>query len=328
MSTAIVHLALLSHFTHSHFPFISHASITLPVASIADPILADLLACRQNQPMSTPRPPGSSSGNAGAAASPSRPPLDDDRDRGEQPPRLGPIREAPPTRSPSRSGSGSASGYEELHPLHPAYSSSQSGSGSASAPEPSPPYPFDDPLRMPQRPWTGDTLPSRPSSVGSLHSVHSSEDSDDRVHLTADSSGLGLGLPQGHARLPSQSPRRPYDEEGRARAGPLGIITRSPTIRRVSTTLRNASIRVVNIMGTEKEKGYEGLTRLSTNDEGAESPLEMSSALSTPPDPPTPPPPLPPPMAPGPGGLRGRTLGVFSATNPVRVAMDRLLLFP
>lgn len=81
-------------------------------------------------------------------------------------------------------------------------------------------------------------------------------------------------------------------------------------------------------MGNEKEKdGYEGLTRLSTNEENVDSLLEMSSAPSTPPDPPTPPPPLPPPPLPVAAGLRGRTLGIFSATNPVRVAMNRLLLF-
>jgi hypothetical protein len=260
--------------------------------------------------MTQPRPPSPSSRARTGAAAPSlshpRPTRNDFADVIDSLPapppraaqaRTGPIREPAP--SPDSVDLG------EIHPLHPSYRA-----------------PDTDDLCRPPLPWADsrETLSRASSDTGSLRSVRSDE--DDTAHLTADApTGIGAGTGAGasHAR----SSTRPYDSEGKARAGPLGIITRSPTIRRVSTTLRNASIRVQNIMGTEKE-GYEGLTRLPTNDERAESPLEMSSAPSTPPDPP---PPLPPPP-PVPGRLRGRTLGVFSASNPLRRAMNRVVLFP
>lgn len=137
---------------------------------------------------------------------------------------------------------------------------------------------------------------------------------------------------RGHGRSPSS--RRVFDtSDGRMlpRPGTLDIIARSPTVRRVSESLRSASERVVNIMGSEKS-GYEGISRLPTRDEdsstSADSPISPYTSRPDDGEPPQPPPPPRPYAAPPTAALRGRTLGIFSAHNPVRVLMDRILRFP
>lgn len=165
--------------------------------------------------------------------------------------------------------------------------------------------------RTPQRqhPWTSSaSLATRHSIDGeTLEGSHH----DHFAQLTPQRDYIGDVRP------------RQYDAEGRAR-GPLGIITRSPTIRHVSQTIRNASARVANIIASEKDD-YAGMTRLPTRDEDAtpvESPIEQPKPPDLDYESPRSHVPLPRQE-----GLRGRTLCMFTAGNPIRVACDRVLRF-
>lgn len=138
-------------------------------------------------------------------------------------------------------------------------------------------------------------------------------------------------LSPGTSTLPySTPPRRPYDASGQARtSGPSRLaasVGRSSTLRSVSRTLRKASVRVVNIMGKERE---DGLARLpdddgeyedNADDTKKDGSIEM---VPTPADRPR-----PQPMPPEFDGLRGRTLGVFGPRSSVRRAMDALMRNP
>lgn len=125
--------------------------------------------------------------------------------------------------------------------------------------------------------------------------------------------------PGSHRRVPS----RAYDEQGNPRNASMGArvagaVSRNPTFRNVSRTLRKASIRVVNIMGSE-EKG----ARLDGHDgELVEEPEQVQPSR---PDP-MPPEVLNPPESHG--ALRGKTLGIFGPNSKTRILMDRLLRFP
>lgn len=172
------------------------------------------------------------------------------------------------------------------------------------------------PSRQPRR-WV-ESIASRSSS---FDAVSLNDEDDDR-----DEQFANLTPQRGEPSASASRPRE-YDAHGLARASGLGILARSPTVRNVSRTLRKASIRVVNIMGNEKDE-YEGMTRLPTGDDDDEVP-ERADSPDEPPDRAPPPPrdPRPPPPA-GDDHLRGRTLCMFSASNPIRIAMHRLLHFP
>lgn len=138
-------------------------------------------------------------------------------------------------------------------------------------------------------------------------------------------------LSPGTSTLPySTPPRRPYDASGQARSsGPSRLassVTRNPTLRSVSRTLRAASVRVVNIMGKERDGGLarlpddDGTYDDSSDDLKKDGSMEM---VQTPADRPR-----PQPMPPEQGGLRGRTLGMFGPRSTVRRAMDALMRNP
>ena len=104
-----------------------------------------------------------------------------------------------------------------------------------------------------------------------------------------------------------------------------GAVSRNPTFRHVSRTLRRASVRVSSIMGNEETRGR---MRLDGEDDGDSAKgVERMEMVEEPiatieerrPDR-RPPEPL--------GKLRGKTLGVFGPTSRTRIFMDRLLSFP
>ncbi|WWC62542.1 uncharacterized protein I303_105138 [Kwoniella dejecticola CBS 10117] len=121
--------------------------------------------------------------------------------------------------------------------------------------------------------------------------------------------------------------RKPYDENG---------LARHSTLRKVSKTIRSASIRVVNIMGVDKEDDAHaharngGVERLGSDDDDEETehtPKKESIGLgirgvATIPEP-SRPDPRPPEI-----GLRGKTLGVFGRDSKVRIAMNNLMKYP
>ncbi|WVQ85091.1 hypothetical protein IAT38_007255 [Cryptococcus sp. DSM 104549] len=192
---------------------------------------------------------------------------------------------------------------------------------------------------------TGRPFMNAYDSTASLHSTISpleepSRFSEDRERLTPGQSydpsmTYGAGGWSGSA-TPRRSPSRPYDE---------GVnLGRGSTLRNVSQTLRKASVRVVNIMGTEKlEK--DGRERLGSDDEGEEvlqdvsdfgrpsrdlnrqesvgsQELGMGDGGAVPP--PKRPDPRPPESS---EGLRGRTLGMFGPRSKVRRSMDSLMRY-
>ncbi|WRT67795.1 uncharacterized protein IL334_004769 [Kwoniella shivajii] len=128
--------------------------------------------------------------------------------------------------------------------------------------------------------------------------------------------------------------KRVYDENG---------LARSNTLRKVSKSLRKASVRVVNIMGIDKspQKGPSGIERLGSDDDGDDDNDEEdrhdeedksgeviglgirsgnefvgddNNKLRPDPKPPE-------------KGLRGKTLGVFSKNSKIRIAMDKLMRY-
>lgn len=93
----------------------------------------------------------------------------------------------------------------------------------------------------------------------------------------------------------------------------------------MSNTLKRASVRVVNLMGSE----HDGMQRLPTRDSDSDASQTIPSP--TPSGPTTPVDGLHPtnsistlPV----GGLRGRTLCLFSSRSRIRKALDRVLLYP
>jgi hypothetical protein len=141
----------------------------------------------------------------------------------------------------------------------------------------------------------------------------SSGDEGDMQRLTPNGPDAARASPAG---------RRVYDGDGRARASPISLMARSPTVRRLSNTFHLASRSVSTYIGSDKGGAY-GLMR--TSDEA--QPFSSSNdnvAVGITQSPSTPPSGMPPSPS---AGLRGRTLGIFSARNPLRRAMDRLLRF-
>lgn len=124
---------------------------------------------------------------------------------------------------------------------------------------------------------------------------------------------------------PRRSPRKPYNESGSG----LG---RSSTLRNVSQSLRKASVRVVNIMGTERGGGRE---RLGSDDEGEEVLQDVEidgnqgfAMSSTNDNRETLPSPRQLPTSSrreevGHRRLRGRTMCLFGPMSRVRKSMDR-----
>nr|XP_019045668.1 high-affinity cell membrane calcium channel [Kwoniella bestiolae CBS 10118]OCF24598.1 high-affinity cell membrane calcium channel [Kwoniella bestiolae CBS 10118] len=128
----------------------------------------------------------------------------------------------------------------------------------------------------------------------------------------------------GSGQSPGKGKKRPYDSNG---------LARSSTLRKVSKTIRSASVRVVNIMGVDRGKEEDGVQRLGSEDdqdtkrEGRENiglGIRIPDGTNTNTNTNTlRPDPRPPEM-----GLRGRTLGVFSKRSRVRVAMNGLMKYP
>lgn len=94
----------------------------------------------------------------------------------------------------------------------------------------------------------------------------------------------------------------------------------------MSNTLKRASVRVVNLMGNEDVRGMQRLpTRDSDSDASQGVPTPTPSGPNTPIDE------LHPagsintlPI----GGLRGRTLCLFTSRSRIRKALDKVLLYP
>lgn len=149
-------------------------------------------------------------------------------------------------------------------------------------------------------------------------------------------------LSPGPSSIPYSSPhRRPYDSTtGQAKSrlsGPSKLassVGRSSTLRSVSRTLRNASVRVVNIMGKDRDEDAGdggGLTKLpdddgsgsfgrSTEDLKKDGGVEMRQTSAERPRPEA----MPPEIV----RLRGRTLGVFSSRSSIRRGMDSMMRSP
>ena len=175
--------------------------------------------------------------------------------------------------------------------------------------------------------WVTEPQTSRPffhrfDSEVSLQSSSGDFDSSSTNLENTDSERLTTG--PSHRRVASRS-RKDYGDASLS-PGPSRLaasVTRSPTFRAVSRTLRNASVRVVNIMGSD---GDHRMVRLHDEDEedlDRKDEIEMDRKTFSPP-PISIPPPRPEPMPPE-GGLRGRTLCFFTSRSRTRRIMDRLL---
>lgn len=151
---------------------------------------------------------------------------------------------------------------------------------------------------------SASSLDTSPDSAPELSNV---EDDYDRSHLAPDSSGV-YSSPN---RSPTQ--RRPYDAHGFAPArSPRAIaasVSRSPTFRAVSQTLRDAGSRVASIISPEargsrmeEDGGYE-MNQMSDEPEDMAAPAPATTA----------------------GQMRGTTLGVFGPHSRVRRIMYTMM---
>jgi len=136
-------------------------------------------------------------------------------------------------------------------------------------------------------------------------------------------------LSPGPSSLPySASHRRPYDEAGLARHSPQSrlatSVTRNPTLRSVTRKLRSASVRVVNILGKDKDEGVSRLPDDHDIDGDSTDDLKRTDGIQMVETPTT----RPRPEAMPPERLRGRTLGLFGSKSVVRRTMDRLMRHP
>lgn len=169
-----------------------------------------------------------------------------------------------------------------------------------------------------ERPWSQNNLSEISLGGGSEFETPMDGEQDDYARLNGTTA---------HQRVPSL---KAYPGEGIA-AGPSRLadaVVKSPTFRNMSRRLRNASIRVVNIMGNDSNEHR--MVRLTDEDEddvdGKEE-FEMDRK-----SPPTPsedilPPPRPAPMPPE-HGLRGRTLCLFTPRSRIRRAMGAVMMNP
>jgi hypothetical protein len=176
--------------------------------------------------------------------------------------------------------------------------------------------------RHPQRPFIhnlGSETSFESVSVGANDSPNefSSDADNDQQHLTSGSN------------TPFNRPApRVYDVDGIARSGPsrfAASVGRSPTLRKVSSTLRKASIRVVNIMGQDHEHRMERIRDEDDEESHHKDEVELNGrgmglghSL----------PPYRPAARPPEDGLRGRTLCIFTARSRVRRAMAKVLRNP
>ncbi|WWC88695.1 uncharacterized protein L201_003608 [Kwoniella dendrophila CBS 6074] len=117
--------------------------------------------------------------------------------------------------------------------------------------------------------------------------------------------------------------RKPYDEKG---------LARTSTLRKVSKTIRSASVRVVNIMGVDSSKSKDqeaGIERLGSEDDeddkdnGKRENIGLGIRNSNIIPDPIRPDPRPPEI-----GLRGKTLGLFTKNSKIRKSMDNLMKNP
>ncbi|WVQ72778.1 hypothetical protein IAR50_002338 [Cryptococcus sp. DSM 104548] len=152
----------------------------------------------------------------------------------------------------------------------------------------------------------------------------------DRERLTpgrADDQGYDLGYGGLGRGMPRRSPSKPYETSSN--------LSRRSTLRNVSSSLRKASVRVVNIMGTEKRR-----ERLGSDDEGEEilqddmedgdvgmKDLGRDRQDGMVPEP-RPPLLLEEDRPSQYGRLRGRTLCLFGPHSRIRKAMDSLMRYP
>jgi hypothetical protein len=165
-----------------------------------------------------------------------------------------------------------------------------------------------------------------PTDLGSSHSDLNLPDQNSRH---GESSEDQQWLSPGPSTLPYTSPhRKPYDAAGQPRSSPqsrlVASVSRNPTLRSVTRKLRRASVRVVNIMGKDKDEGMSrlpddsGMDGESTEDLKRPDRIEM---VETPTN-------RPRPEAMPPERLRGRTLGMFGPNSRLRRAIDRLMRHP
>jgi hypothetical protein len=171
----------------------------------------------------------------------------------------------------------------------------------------------------------GDTPPGDSGSNERLAFAPNS--STQHLAIRPDPSGSYGNIRSPHRRVPSRS----YDENGNPRQPSMGTrISRHPTFRSVSNTLRKASVRVSHMMGGESD----GRTRLHDLD-GDENYMDdgedkRGQVVSSPePISPGPIPQQPDPKPPEQGlALRGKTLGIFGPNSRTRRLLHAILQFP
>ncbi|ORY24315.1 high-affinity cell membrane calcium channel [Naematelia encephala] len=159
------------------------------------------------------------------------------------------------------------------------------------------------------------------TDAGSNPEEGDDDDNRDREMLSPNSEATG------HRR---QLSRRVYDDDGVARsAGPsklASMVSRSPTFRNVSNTLRKASVRVVNILGSDRDDGRMRLGDEYESSEDLDKKDEEDLGQPPSPKPASIPPSRPDPMPPE--RLRGRTLCFFTSASKIRRAMDGIMRTP
>lgn len=169
-------------------------------------------------------------------------------------------------------------------------------------------------------------------STTSFESIHSNgsgadgrEERDQHIPFASSSTSHPAQL-----MLPNKAKtrNRVYDEDGLARGSRnlTASVTRSPTFRAVSNTLRKASVRISSMMSPGRDDGRTRIPDGDDEDKGVREGIEMDPFH-------------PPPVALDPGkpgalppeikvGLRGRTLCLFSADNVVRRTCSNVLNWP
>ncbi|OCF72967.1 high-affinity cell membrane calcium channel [Kwoniella mangroviensis CBS 8886] len=186
----------------------------------------------------------------------------------------------------------------------------------------------DIPLSPPRNRNFGSKQYESETSLGSNSGSDIESFNEDRERLTPgqthdhpshSSPGQKKRSPLSNGSSPGKK-KRPYDEKG---------LARSSTLRKVSKTIRSASVRVVNIMGVDRKEN-DGVERLGSEDDEEDTKQkgreniglgiripDVGATTTQRPDP------RPPEI-----GLRGRTLGVFSKNSRTRKAMNNLMKYP
>jgi hypothetical protein len=138
----------------------------------------------------------------------------------------------------------------------------------------------------PDRPFRHD-VHSQASDLDSP--VYAPGDMDDTVHLTSQNTVWRRSAP--------------YERDLERRRGHRGEGARDGALRAMSKSIKRASFRVVNFANTGLD---DRPVRLDDVDDHIQAREELPQVSAVTP-------------------LRGKTLGIFSRTNPVRVAMYKLL---